>query len=69
MKFYDETKSLYIGTDASGVGLGTALLQTRSNTNCHRDKVTDNSILRPLAFANISLTRTDKNTEILKEKH
>ena len=40
MKFYDETRSLYIETDASGVGLGTVLIQTRSNTSCHRDEVT-----------------------------
>ena len=37
MKFYDETKPLHIETDASGVGLGVALLQTRSSTNSHRD--------------------------------
>ena len=35
MKFYHETKPLYIETDASGVDLGAALLQTRSNTSCH----------------------------------
>ena len=29
MKFYDETKPLYVETDASGVGLGAPLLQTR----------------------------------------
>ena len=27
MKFYDDTKPLYLETDASGVGLGVALLQ------------------------------------------
>ena len=39
MKFYDETKPLYIETDVSRGGLGAALLQTRSNTNSHRDEV------------------------------
>ena len=38
MKVYDETKSLYIETDTSGVGLGTSLTQTRSMTICSRDK-------------------------------
>ena len=28
MKFYNDTKPLYLETDASGVGLGAALLQT-----------------------------------------
>ena len=29
MKFKDNTKSLYLETDGSGVGLGAGLLQTR----------------------------------------
>ena len=36
--------------DASGVGLGDALLQTRSGTSCPRDKASDNSILSPITF-------------------
>ena len=51
MNFYYETKPLYIETDASGVGLGAALLQTRSNTGCQRDEVPENSILGPIAFS------------------
>ena len=35
-EIYDETKPLYIETDA--------LLQTRNNTNCHRDETLNNSI-------------------------
>ena len=60
MKFHDETKLLYIETDASGVGLGAALVQTRSNTSCPRDEVLDISILRPIAFSSKSLTRAEK---------
>ena len=32
MKFYGDTKLLYLETDASGVGLGAALLQLCDNT-------------------------------------
>ena len=59
MKFYDETKPLYIETDAFEVGLGAALLQTRSKTSYPRGEVPDNSILRPIAFYNKILTRVE----------
>ena len=49
-----------IETDASTVWLGAALLQTKRNRDCHRDKVLDNSILRPIAFASKSLTSAEK---------
>ena len=61
MKFYDETKPLCIETDASGVGLGAALLQTRSNTSFHRDKAPNNSILRPIALSSKGLTGAEKD--------
>ena len=38
LKFYDETKPLYIEMDASGVGLEFSLLQTRNNTRCDKDE-------------------------------
>ena len=60
MKFYNETKLLYIETDTSGVKLRAALLQTRDNMSCHRDEVPDNSILRPIAFTSKSLTGAGK---------
>ena len=34
MKFYDDTKPLYLKTDASGIALEAALLQLRDNMNC-----------------------------------
>ena len=67
MKFYDETRPLYIETDVSEIGLGAAFLQTRSNTSCHRDKVPDNSpILSAIAFSSKTLPGAKKghsNTE------
>ena len=45
MKFYDDTKLLYLKTDASGIGLGAALLQLRDNTVCQKGTAPDNTIL------------------------
>ena len=56
MKFYNDTKPLYLETDASGVGLGAALLQLHNNTTCQKGMVPDNIILHPIAFASKSLT-------------
>ena len=54
MKFYDDTKLLYLETDASGVSLGAALLQLRDNMNCQKDTAPDNTILCPIAFVSKS---------------
>ena len=54
MKLYDNTKLLYLETDASGVSLGAALLQLHDDTACQRDIVPDNTSLRPIAFASKS---------------
>ena len=56
MKFYDDTKPLYLETDACGVGLGAALLQLHYNTTCQKDMVLDNVILHPIAFSSKGLT-------------
>ena len=60
IKFYEETMLLYLETDASGIRLRAALLQTRSGTSCQRDKAPDNSILRPIAFASKSLSNAER---------
>ena len=60
MKCYDKTLPLYLENDASGIGLGAALLQTRDGTQCPRDIAPDNSILRPIAFASKCLTSMER---------
>ena len=45
MKFYNESKPLYLETDESGVGLGAALLQMRDGATCQKDIAPDNTIL------------------------
>ena len=66
MKFYDETKPVYIETDASKGLLGAAILQTRDNMSCHRDEVLDNSIPRPIAFISKSFTPAEKRYSNIK---
>ena len=56
MTFYDDTKLLYLETDASDVGLGAALLQLYNDTACQRGVAPDNTSLRSIAFASKSLT-------------
>ena len=45
MKFYDDTKLLYLKTDASGIGLRAALLQLRDNTACQKGMAPYSTIL------------------------
>ena len=56
MKFYDDTKPLYLETDASRVGLGVALLQMCKGTACQKDVAPDNTSMHPFVFTNKSLT-------------
>ena len=50
---------LYLETDASGIGLGTAPLQTRDGMTCPRDTALNNNILQPIAFASKSPTSAE----------
>ena len=59
MRFYNNNKPLYLKTDASGIGLGAALLQLRDNTSCQPHMALDNTILCPIAFASKSLMGTE----------
>ena len=68
MKFYGDSKPLYLETDASSVGHGAALWQTHEGTTCQKDKVPDNTILHPLAFGSKSLTSAEHRYSNMKGK-
>ena len=60
MDFYDTSRTLYLETDASSVGLGARLLQVRKGMNCRHDKVPDNGNRCPTAFASKSLSSAEQ---------
>ena len=59
MKFYDAVKPLYLKTDASGVGLGTRVVQVRESMNHRHDKISDYAILLPTAFTSKGLSNME----------
>ena len=68
MKFYDDTKLLYLKTDVSGVGLGAALLQLRDNISCHEDTAPTNSALCPITFVSKVLTGAEQRYSNIKRE-
>ena len=63
IKFYDDTKPLYLETDASRVGLGVALLQMHKGTAYQKDIAPDITILHPIAFASKDAEHRYSNIE------
>ena len=68
MKFYNDTKPLYLETDASGVDLGAALLQLHDNTTCQKGITPDNTILHPIAFASKCLTGAEQRYSNIEQE-
>ena len=68
MKFYDDTKLLYLETDASGISLEAALLQLCDDMACQRDVAPGNTSLRPIAFASKSLTGAEWRYSNIKQE-
>ena len=66
MKFYDNSKPLYLETDVSGIGLGAALLQLCDNTVCQKGIAPPNVALHPIAFASKSLTGAEQRYSNIK---
>ena len=62
MKFYNDSKPLYLETDVSEVGLGAALLQVCKTTVCQKGVASDNITLCPIAFASKSHTGQNGGT-------
>ena len=62
MKLYNVKKSLYLEIDANQIGLGTELPQVGDDMNFKQDKVPNNTILQPIAFAS-------KNVSSAKQKY
>ena len=68
MKFYDDTKLLYLETDVSRVGLGAALLQLHDNTTFQKGIAPDNITLCPIAFASKSLIGAEWRYSNIKQE-
>ena len=55
-------------TDASGIGLGAALLQLCNNMVCQEGVAPQNIALHPIAFASKSLTGAERRYSKIKQE-
>ena len=62
------TVPLYLETDASRIGLGATLFQTRVDMTCPKEPAPNNMILRPMAFASSSLTSAEEGYSNIKRE-
>ena len=60
INFYNERRSLYLETDASGVGLAVGLLHIRNRMNCLWEEAPHNDILGPTVFTSKNLYSAGK---------
>ena len=68
MKFYDDSKTLYLETDASRLGLGAAMLQLCNNMVCQKGVAPDNITLYPIVFHCNSLTGAELRYSNIKHE-
>ena len=68
MRFYDDTRLLYLETYASGIGLRAALLQLRDNMACQKGTAPDNTILKPITFASKTLMGAEQRYSNIKHE-
>ena len=66
IKFNDNSKLLYLETDASGIGLGASLLQLCDNMVCQKGVAPQNIAPHPMAFASKSLTGAEQRYSNIK---
>ena len=68
MNFYNNSKLLYLETNASGIGLGAVLLQLCNNTVCQKGVAPKNITLCPIAFASKSLIGAERRYSNIEQE-
>ena len=69
MKFYNEKESLYLDSNASGVGLGAELLQVKNWMKCPHHKTPASMALCSITFAIKSLFNTETSYSPLRDRN